>query len=63
MLLVKIAIPDLDSLSDEQLQKEIAPGKNRGIYILGHLIAVHDDMLAILNWAEAAISGIFETIC
>jgi hypothetical protein len=42
----------LDSLSDEQLQKEIAPGKNRGIYLLGHLIAVHDDMLLLLDMGE-----------
>lgn len=42
----------LDSLSDEQLQKEIAPGKNRGVYLLGHLIAVHDDMLILLDMGE-----------
>ncbi|MGV3696199.1 DinB family protein [Flavobacterium sp.] len=42
----------LDSLSDNQLQKEIAPGKNRGIYLLGHLIAVHDDMLILLDMGE-----------
>jgi uncharacterized damage-inducible protein DinB len=34
----------LNALTDDQLQKEIAPNKNRGIYLLGHLIAVHDDM-------------------
>ena len=39
----------LNSLTDEQLQREIAPGKNRGIYLLGHLIAVHDDMLILLD--------------
>ncbi len=39
----------LNSISDEQLQIEIAPGKNRGIYILGHIIAVHDDMLRLLD--------------
>jgi len=39
----------LNELSDEQLQKEIAPNKNRGIYLLGHLIAVHDDMLILLD--------------
>ena len=37
----------LNSLSDEQLQKEVAPKKNRGIYLLGHLIAVHDDMIIL----------------
>ena len=42
----------LDQLSDEQLQKEIAPGKNRGIYLLGHLIAVHDDMLVLMDLGE-----------
>lgn len=42
----------LGLLNDEKLLKEIAPGKNRGIYILGHLIAVHDDMLILLNMGE-----------
>lgn len=42
----------LDSLADEQLMQEIAPGKNRGVYLLGHLIAVHDDMLILLGMAE-----------
>jgi hypothetical protein len=42
----------LDSLTDEDLQKEIAPGRNRGIYLLGHLIAVHDDMLLLLDMGE-----------
>ncbi|WP_317898107.1 hypothetical protein [Aurantibacillus circumpalustris] len=40
------------SLSDERLEQEIATSKNRGIYILGHLIAVHDDMMPILNFGE-----------
>lgn len=39
----------LNAISDQQLQNEIAPGKNRGIYILGHLIAVHDDMIKLLD--------------
>ncbi len=42
----------LSSLTDEQLQKEIAPGKNRGIYLLGHLIAVHDDMLILMDMGD-----------
>ncbi len=42
----------LKSLSDEQLQKETSPGRNRGIYLLGHLIAVHDHMLPLLNFGE-----------
>jgi hypothetical protein len=37
------------SLSDQQLFAEIAPGKNRLIYIWGHLIAVHDAMRPLLG--------------
>lgn len=42
----------MDALSDAQLQNEVAPGKNRGTYLLGHLIAVHDDMLILLGMGE-----------
>ena len=43
----------LDKLTDEQLMNEIAPSKNRGVYLLGHLVAVHDMMLALLRFEEA----------
>ncbi len=36
-------------LSDEQLQKEIAPGKNRVVYLLGHLTAISDMFLPMLR--------------
>src|SRR5271157_705736 len=39
-------------LNDEQLQKEVAPGKNRLIYLWGHLTAVHDRMLPLLSLGE-----------
>ena len=39
----------LARLSDEDLMREIAPSRNRGIYILGHLIAIHDLMLPLLR--------------
>jgi hypothetical protein len=42
----------LNELTDEQLQKEIAPNRNRGVYLLGHLIAVHDDMLILLDMGD-----------
>jgi hypothetical protein len=45
---VKRADDLFNSLSDEQLMKEIAPGRNRGIYLLGHLAAVHDKILPLL---------------
>jgi hypothetical protein len=36
--------------SPEQLNKEVAPGKNRLIYLWGHLTAVHDRMLPLLDF-------------
>lgn len=36
-------------LSDEQLRQAVAPGKNRLVYLYGHLIAVHDAMLPLLG--------------
>ncbi len=42
----------VDSLTDEQMQKEIAPGRNTGIYLLGHLIAVSDGLLPLLGFGE-----------
>jgi hypothetical protein len=36
--------------SDEDLQTEVAPGKNRLFYLLGHLVAVHDRMLPLLRF-------------
>jgi DinB superfamily len=50
----------LNALTDEQLQNEIAPGKNRGIYLLGHMIAVHDDMLRLLDLGDKMYPGLFE---
>ncbi len=50
----------IDALSDEQLLKEIAPGKNRGIYIFGHLIAVHDSMLPLLDLGNKQQEDLFE---
>src|ERR1700732_4548760 len=40
------------ALSQEELQREIAPGKNRLIYLWGHLAAVNDGMVAILGFGE-----------
>lgn len=37
------------NLDDGQLLAEIAPGKNRLVYLWGHLIAVHDAMLPLLG--------------
>ena len=42
----------IESLSDEQLMKEIAPGRNTGIYLLGHLIAVSDALFPLLGFSD-----------
>src|SRR5438270_12913571 len=41
-----------DSLSDDDLQREIAPGRNRVYYLLGHLTAVHDLLLPLLRLGD-----------
>ena len=42
-----------DSFRDEEMLKEIAPGKNRVIYVFGHLIAVNDALIPTLGLGEA----------
>ena len=37
------------NFTEDELLKEVAPGKNRIIYIWGHLIATHDAMFSILG--------------
>jgi hypothetical protein len=39
-------------LSPEQLEQEVAPGKNRLIYLWGHLAAVNDELLPLLGIGE-----------
>jgi hypothetical protein len=41
-----------ETLTDEQLEKEVAPNRNTGIYLLGHLTAIHDAMLSLLEIGE-----------
>ena len=36
-------------LSDEDLQRQVAPGRNRLMYLVGHLTAVNDRMLPMLG--------------
>src|SRR6266404_5453962 len=42
----------LSHLTDDQLLKEVALGRNRLIYLWGHLTAVHDAMFPILGLGE-----------
>lgn len=40
------------SLSDDRLQEQVAPGRNRLLYLVGHLTAVHDRMFPLLGIGE-----------
>ena len=42
----------LSDLTKDQLLKEVAPGRNRLIYLWGHLTAIHDAMFPILGLGE-----------
>jgi len=42
----------IETLSEDQLMSETAPGRNRGIYLVGHLTAITDGMFPILGWGE-----------
>ena len=42
----------LASLDDKQLERQVAPNRNRLFYLLGHLTAVHDRMLPLLAIGE-----------
>ena len=52
---------NLAALTDEQLQKQVAPGKNRLFYLVGHLTAVHDRMLPMLGIGERLHPELDET--
>lgn len=47
-------------LSDEQLEMRVAPNKNRLLYLLGHLTAVHDRMLPLLGVGDRLYSELDE---
>ena len=42
----------LDKLTDEQLAAQTAPGRNSGVYLLGHLTAVSDGMFTYLELGD-----------
>ena len=40
------------SLSEKELYEEIAPGKNRRIYLWGHLTSINDALIPLLGFGE-----------
>jgi hypothetical protein len=43
----------LTALPNERFNDTVAPGKNRGIYLVGHLIAEHDELAELLGTQRA----------
>lgn len=39
----------LERLPDAAFEQEVAPGRNRGFYLVGHLIAEHDEMAGLIG--------------
>jgi uncharacterized damage-inducible protein DinB len=46
------------SMSDADLEGEIAPGRNRVFYLLGHLVAVHDRLFPMLGFGDRLYSDL-----
>jgi hypothetical protein len=49
---IKRADKLFNSLTDQELLLEVSHGKNRGIYLLGHLTAVNDGMISIFGLGD-----------
>ena len=49
---VERANKTFSSLTEDELLQEVAPGKNRLIYLWGHLTAINDAMFPILGLGE-----------
>src|SRR5438270_2564455 len=50
----------IDKISDEGLLKQVAPGRNRVYYLIGHLTVVNDRMLPLLSFDKAYYSNLEE---
>jgi len=42
----------INTLTDAQLAAEVAPGRNTGIYLVGHLVAVSDALFPLLGFGD-----------
>ncbi|PWU02942.1 MAG: DinB family protein [Bacteroidetes bacterium] len=50
----------INSLSDEQLMNQVAPNRNTGWYLLGHMVAIHDKLSAMLGIGEVLHPELYE---
>jgi len=51
---------NIDPLTDDELNMEIAPGKNHGVWILGHLITSDDDFSVFMEKGDLLFPEYFE---
>jgi hypothetical protein len=51
-LVIERLIGTIAALSDDGMQKEVSPGRNRVYYLVGHLTAVHDRLFPLLGLGE-----------
>ena len=51
-LAIKRANALFEKLTDEVMLNEVAPNRNRGIYLIGHLTAVNDAMLPLFDLGD-----------
>ncbi len=49
-----------DSIPDDAMLNEVAPGKNRIVYLLGHLIAVNDGMIGLFGPGDRSYAAFDE---
>jgi hypothetical protein len=49
----------IQELPEDKLLLEIAPGKNRGMYVVGHLAAVHDALPEILGLGKRVYPDLY----
>ncbi len=50
----------LDKLTNKQIESETAPGRNTGIYLLGHLIAINDAIIPLLGFGDKLYPNLYE---
>ncbi len=51
---------NINSLSDEEFKMELSPGKNHGVWLLGHLIVCDDDFSLFMGKGDLLIPEISE---
>lgn len=57
---LKSASKVFNELPEDDLLQEIVPTKNSGLYLLGHLIAVHDNMFPLLGLRDSLYPELIE---